>query len=74
MFEKLAAFSPGFSVQFTAVCRATFVQCTEIRISTRYYCLQATTYAYAKEKKELFFILNFLLIFIRSTKTLGFIN
>ena len=51
MFEKVAVFSPGFSVQFTVLCRATFVQCTEIRISTRYYCLQATTYAYATEEK-----------------------
>ena len=56
MFEKLSVFSPGLSVQFTALCRATFVQRTEIRISTRYYCLQATTYAYATEKKVIIFL------------------
>ena len=58
-------------------CRATFVQCTEIRIFTRYYWLQATTHAYATEnteKKLFFFIVNFLLIFIRRTKIFVYIN
>ena len=54
-FEKLAVFSPGFSMRFTALCRATFVQCTEI-VSTRYYCLQGTTYAYDTEKTFFFSI------------------
>ena len=49
--EKLAVFSPGFSMRFTALCRATFVQCTEILVSSWHYCLQATTYAYDTEKK-----------------------
>ena len=51
-FEKIAVFSPGFSMRFTALRRATFVQCNEIRVFTRHYCLQANTYAYDTEKKK----------------------
>ena len=74
MFEKVAVFSPGFSGQFTVLCRATFVQCTEIRISTRYYCLQATTYAYATEKKGIIFYFKFSTNFHTKHQTLGYIN
>ena len=68
-FENLAVFSPRFSMRFTALCRTTFVQCTEIRISTRYHCLQGTTYAYATEKKN---ILNILINFILTPKIFVF--
>ena len=71
-FENWQSLVPGLVCDLPSrFCNATFVQCTEIRISTRYYWLQATTYAYATEnteKKVFFFIVNFLLVFIRGTK------
>ena len=52
-FENWQSLVPGLECDLLSrFCNATFVQCTEIRISTRYFLLQATTYAYATENTE----------------------